>query len=187
MTYTFQGKIVKVGNVIPSTGKIKEKCTFIVRDDDDDGREIAFMLFDEKINLFLEPLEIGDKVEVSFTIKSREYIHNGLATGDYSTNCYATYVRKLESKRRTGKDRYRQREEQEQRDNTWNSWGRNQNKKTSEPHSRQSTGTDWFAGCRTEEEAKKRYRKLSLEHHPDRPGGSNEKMQEINKQYERWK
>lgn len=188
--YQFTGKLIKVGAVVPCTGKIKEKCTFIVRSDEE-GREIAFILFDEKINLYLEPLEKGDKVEVSFTIKSREFIHNGVNTGDYSTLCYAMSVRKIEEKKsgRSGRDRYKQREEQEQRDNAWNSWGRNQNRNNSynSPPPWESSGTDYFAGCMSAEEAKKRYRKLSLEHHPDKPGGSTEKMQEINRQYERWK
>lgn len=195
MTYQFTGKLLKVGNVVPCTGKIKEKCTFIVRNDDE-GREIAFVLFDEKINLYLEPLEKGDKIEVSFTIKSREFIHNGVNTGDYSTVCYAMSVTKIEEKKsgRSGRDRYKQREEQQQRDNAWDSWGKNQNNRNRShnpndppPWESKTSGTDYFVGCKTSEEAKKRYRKLSLEHHPDKPAGSTEKMQEINKQYERWR
>ena len=132
MMYQFTGKLIKVGNVVPCTGKVKEKCTFVVRNDGE-GREIAFVLFDDKIELFLEPLEKGDTVEVSFTIKSREFIHNGVNTGDYSTLCYAMNVKKIasESKGRTGRDKYRQREDQQQRDNAWNSWGNSNNKRNS--------------------------------------------------------
>ena len=170
---------------MPCTGKVREKCTFVVRTDEE-GREIAFVLFDDKIDLFLEPLEKGDKIEVSFTIKSREFIHNGVNTGDYSTLCYAMNVTKLQDnkKNRTGRDRYKQREEQEQRDNAWNSWSNNRRNSYSNAHSKTTPPpweTDWFAGCTTPDEAKKRYRKLSLEHHPDMPGGTTEKMQQINK------
>jgi len=41
----------------------------------------------------------------------------------------------------------------------------------------------FFDGCNTQEEVKARYRKLAMEHHPDK-GGSEEVMKEINKEYE---
>lgn len=44
--------------------------------------------------------------------------------------------------------------------------------------------TKWFSAPRTAEELKKQYKKLALEHHPDR-GGSTADMQEINAEYER--
>ncbi len=194
MSYTFTGKIIKVGSVIPVTGKVREKCTFIVRDEDDGAREIAFILFDLNINAFLEPLEIGDKVRVTFTIKSREY------QGSYTTNCFAINVEKIEEKKQqSGRSRYQKQEQrddygqgpfggfgggqQKQRQQRQNNqgpppWGSNQQK---------STFTDWFSGIRTADDAKKRYRELCKEHHPDKPGGSTEKMQEINKQYDRWR
>jgi hypothetical protein len=40
----------------------------------------------------------------------------------------------------------------------------------------------YFKECKTVEEIKKTFRKMALEHHPDR-GGNLEKMQEINNQY----
>jgi hypothetical protein len=43
---------------------------------------------------------------------------------------------------------------------------------------------EWFAHCRTLEEARLEYRRLCFEHHPDR-GGSTEQMQRINEAYER--
>jgi hypothetical protein len=42
---------------------------------------------------------------------------------------------------------------------------------------------DYFSGCADLDEAKRRYRALALEHHPDRPGGNTAKMQEINADY----
>lgn len=45
---------------------------------------------------------------------------------------------------------------------------------------------DWFAHCRTLEEARLEYRRLCFEHHPDH-GGSTEMMQRINVAYERVK
>ncbi len=43
----------------------------------------------------------------------------------------------------------------------------------------------WFQGVTTIEEAKKRYRELAMKHHPDRQGGNNEIMAEINNEYEK--
>ena len=40
----------------------------------------------------------------------------------------------------------------------------------------------FFNDCKTLEEAKKLYKKLAFENHPDR-GGNNEKMQQINNEY----
>ena len=42
---------------------------------------------------------------------------------------------------------------------------------------------DYFINCRNEEERKILYRQLAQKYHPDKPGGSNEIMKEINKQY----
>ena len=208
MQYQFTGKIIKVGSVIPVTGKVREKCTFIVRDEDDGAREIAFILFDSNIDAFLTPLELGDKVRVTFTIKSREY------QGSYTTNCFAINVEKIEDRKQqqqqqSGRNRY---QKQEQRDDygqgpfggfggseSFNDYFKrkareeaNQERQRQQQQNNQRSGgstnfTDWFKGCRTADEAKKRYRELCKEHHPDKPGGSTEKMQEINKQYDRWR
>jgi hypothetical protein len=43
----------------------------------------------------------------------------------------------------------------------------------------------WFQGVTTIEEAKKLYRELAMKHHPDRKGGNNEIMAEINNEYEK--
>lgn len=42
---------------------------------------------------------------------------------------------------------------------------------------------NYFRNIRTEEGASKRYRKLAFEHHPDRTGGDDGVMKEINRQY----
>lgn len=52
--------------------------------------------------------------------------------------------------------------------------------KTSEHY--QEADSDYFRGCLTEGERKRRYRKLTKKYHPDR-GGNEEIMKEINKQY----
>ena len=41
----------------------------------------------------------------------------------------------------------------------------------------------FYAGCSTPDEAKNRWKELSLKHYPDRPGGDLQTMQEINRQY----
>ena len=45
--------------------------------------------------------------------------------------------------------------------------------------------TNYFSNCKTLEEVKKCYKKLALQYHPDRSGGSLVIMQHINKEYER--
>jgi hypothetical protein len=42
---------------------------------------------------------------------------------------------------------------------------------------------NWFAGLETVEDIKAHYRRLAMQHHPDRPGGDTAKMQDINEQY----
>ena len=42
---------------------------------------------------------------------------------------------------------------------------------------------NYFLGCKTEEEAKKRFRILSKKLHPDKPTGSKESFQELLQQY----
>ena len=44
--------------------------------------------------------------------------------------------------------------------------------------------TNYFSNCKTLEEVKKLYKKLALEHHPDRSGGNVVIMQRINQEYE---
>lgn len=176
MQYTVTGKIVKVGSIIPCTGKIREKLTFIIRDEDDDNREIAFILFDANIGLFMEPLELGDKVRVTFSIKSREY------QGSYTTNCFALSVEKIEEKKKERRSRGKSKEYSEWERNAYNTFA------YSPPwQSQQTVYPDYFKDCKNAQDAKKLYRKLSMECHPDRPGGNKEKFQSLSNQYERWK
>ncbi len=183
--YNFTGKILRVGNVVPCTGKVKEKCTFIVKDPKDE-REIAFILFDDSINYYLASLEIGDTVKVTFTIKSREHM------GNYTTSCFAINVEKIESGRDNAKSKYRQRQKDEDDfreqfkqhfEGAFNGARQGGGNKTAGSES----FTDYFQGIRNAQDAKKRYRQLCKEHHPDVPGGTTEKITQINKQYERWK
>ena len=43
---------------------------------------------------------------------------------------------------------------------------------------------NFFKGCHSPQEVQDRYRNLAKQYHPDIPGGSNELMQELNRQYE---
>jgi hypothetical protein len=45
--------------------------------------------------------------------------------------------------------------------------------------------TYYFTDCSTLNEVKKLFKILALRHHPDRPGGDNNRMQEINDEYHR--
>lgn len=159
--YEFTGKIIKVTSIVKVTGKFKEKCIFIV---EEAGKKIAFVLFDESIYTILKPLEIGDKVRVKFSVKSLEF------SGSWVTNCYAISVEKVQEN--TNKNNYKQ----------YNKTGSSR-----WDDIRSKTNSIYFPlGC-TKEQAKKIYRDLCKKYHPDLPGGSIEKMQEINKAYERFK
>ena len=210
--YDFIGTITKVTNIIPVTGKFKEKCTFVVTSERGDDREIAFLLFDQQIEQILKPLELGDKVRVTFTVKSREY------QGNYTTNCFAIAVELLnrpkeedtfrshnfktggssqskaeQERKRQDEQRKRQQEEADRRRRQQEQEDRRKKKDFEDffeqfkQGPKSSTYHDYFSGINNVDDAKKRYRKLSMEHHPDMPGGSTEKMQEINKQYDRWR
>lgn len=150
----FIGKIKWVSEVEQCTGKIKEKVTVVISDK---TRDIAFLIFDTQIYKLLEPLEIGDKVKVEFSVKSREY------KGKWYTEAYALTIEKVERQKR--QQRYQK------------------------SHYRQPPPptTNWFSGCKSREEIKKRYKDLCKEHHPDRPTGNLKKMQDINQQYDKIK
>ena len=163
--YDFTGTIIKVTPIssIPK-GKFKEKCTFVVQDSK--SRSIAFTLFDDQIYTLLKPLEIGDKVAISFTVKS-VYLNN-----NWVTNCYVLSMTKVQ-------ERKNKKEESSYNDyKSYNSY----NYRTS-----QKSENQYFPHGISKDEAKKIYRNLCKQYHPDLPGGSIEKMQEINKAYEKFK
>lgn len=153
MTYEFEGTLKTVFKIEAGTGKIKEKCRILVKDKE---REIEFLLFDENIYKFLEPLELEDKIKVSFSIKSLDWGKG------YVTTCYAYHIEKVVKK------------ERQQRQRTYN-WSREEPK---------NNYADYFAGCKTKEEIKKKYRSLCKMFHPD-TGGDIKVMQEINRQKDR--
>jgi len=157
--YEFTGKIIKVTPIVKVTGKFKEKCIFIV---EEAGKKIAFVLFDESIYAILKPLEIGDRIKVKFSVKSLEF------SGLWVTNCYVISVEKVtnSSKGSTGS---------KSRSYTYNP-----------PPPPPRKDAFFPAGC-TKEQAKKIYRELSKKYHPDMLGGSHEKMQELNKAYNKFK
>lgn len=227
--YEFTGKILKVSATIPCTGKVKEKCTFVVRDDKD-GREIQFLLFDQQIYELLQPLELQDLVKVTFTIKSREF------GSKWETNCFAINIVKVVKKQEENKykkpfddffsggndgnygygygsskswggsktynneqnrekaqkdkEEKAQREKDRKAEEFWESmrdrFAGDTNTKQKQ-QSQNQTYTDHFAGCYDNTSAKKRYRELSKKYHPDMPTGDTVKMQEVNKQYQRYK
>ncbi|MEY4334205.1 MAG: hypothetical protein RLZZ196_2948 [Bacteroidota bacterium] len=160
--YEFTGKIIKVTPIVNVTGKFKEKCTFIV---EEGTKKIAFVLFDESIYTILKPLQIGDIIKVKFSVKSLEF------SGSWVTNCYVINVEKVtnSSKGNSG------------------SKSKSYNYRSYSPPPPPPKKDAFFpAGC-TKEEAKKIYRELCKKYHPDMPGGSHEKMQELNKAYDKFK
>ena len=162
--YEFTGVIIKVSSIIPVTGRFKEKCTFIVKSDNDD-REIAFLIFDSQIYDLLQPLDLLDKVKVTFTIKSREY------NGSYTTNCFAIDIVKIVQKKAYNAG------------GNYGPWGGfGGGKKQQQPKY-----VNYFDGCLNKDMTKKKYRELALQYHPDKPTGDSDIMKEINRQYEVWK
>ena len=149
--YDFTGKITHVSSIQTITGKFKEKCTFVVEDGD---KKISFLLFDDEIYKVLKPLEIGDKVKVRFSVKSREF------SGSWVTNCFALDVEKVTTRSKSKTYSY------------------------TKPPPRT---TSYFPINCKKEEAKKIYRELCKKYRPDEPGGSHQKMQEINAAYQKFK
>lgn len=160
--YEFTGKITHVTPIIPIKGKFKEKCTFVI---EEGNRKIAFILFDEQIYTVLKPLEKGDTVRVKFSVKSLEF------SGSWVTNCYVLSVEKVQEKSK------------KQSNYNYNKTGSNR----WDDIKNKTRSSSYFPFNCTKEEAKRIYRELCKKYHPDVPGGSDEKMQEVNKAYEKFK
>lgn len=158
--YEFTGKIIKVTPIVDVTGKFKEKCTFIV---EDGTKKIAFVLFDDSIYTILKPLEIGDQVKVTFNVKSLEF------SGSWVTNCYPIKVEKITNNSNSNNN---------SSNNNSNNWRSKANAKNA------SLKNPYFPLFTSKEAGKRIHRELCKKHHPDVPGGSHEKMQEINKYYD---
>ena len=159
--YKFTGKIVEVSPITKATGKYKEKCIFIIEGEKE--RKIAFILFDASIELLLGPHNIGSWVEVTFTVKSSKL------QGSWVTSCFALKVELVHTESNSKK---------QYNNSFWEDI-------KSRANSRK--GNTYFPAGTTKEEAKRIYRDLCKKYHPDMPGGSTEKMQEINKLYEKFK
>jgi Domain of unknown function (DUF3127) len=74
MIYQYTGKLSYVSDITSCSGKVKEKVTVVITAD---GRNIAMMLFDDKIDTYLKGIKLGDIVTTSFSIKSTEWEGNG--------------------------------------------------------------------------------------------------------------
>lgn len=170
MSYIFTGKIYEVGTVeqTKGTSSIKEKCQFTCKDKK--GDYMTFLIFDDAIYTYLQPLEIGDEVIISFSVKSKKFTYS------WTTNCYALTITKIpkESKQE------RQKTKQEYEDWTKSYWKFNNFKQG-------TNETNYFAGITNKEDAKKKYRQLVKEYHPDKTQGDDTVIKIVNKQYERWK
>ncbi len=155
MTYTLTGKIVWVGKVEESLqGNIKRKIQIVIQDKD---KQVALWIFNDNIEKFLTPVELGDKVTVEFSVKSNQY------KDKWYTNCYCLTMEKIEPKRRsrTSGNTYRN------------------------PFTDHACFSH-FTNCYTPEDIKKRYRDLCKKYHPDK-GGDEKIMQDINSQYDKLK
>jgi len=154
MTYIYTGKIHWVSTLDEGlSGTIKRKITVVI--DTGKSNYLTMLIFNENIEKFLGPVEIGDKVTGEFSIKSHQW------NNKWVTNCYCLSMSKVERKKsqqRTG----------------WQYEG----------HWKHQAYSKWFTGCSTANDIKKRYRELSKKHHPDMPGGNTRTFQEINAEYE---
>lgn len=169
MSYTFTGKIHEVGDVeqVKGTGTIKEKCQFTCKDKK--GEFLTFLIFNDAIYTYLQPLEIGDEVIIEFSIKSKKFTYT------WTTNCYALTISKVvkeqkKQEKKSGYDDYKQ---------YWQYRNFKQDTKSNE--------TNYFAGITNKEDAKKKYRQLVKEYHPDKTQGDDTVIKIVNKQYERWR
>lgn len=75
MSLTVKGKLVKILNPesgVARAGNSWKKQEFVVETNDQFSRKICFTLFNDKVTL-LKGLAVGDDLEVSFDIDSREF------------------------------------------------------------------------------------------------------------------
>lgn len=160
MTNTLIGKITWVGKLEEGLqGNIKRKIQVVIQDK---TISLAMWIFNDNIEVFLTPVEIGDKVTVEFSIKSSEY------KGKWYTNCYCLSMVKVEKK---------QRQQRTYTYNPFDNFGGSEHFGHMKQH---------FSGCTTADQIKDRYRQLCKLHHPD-TGGDEKIMQEVNSQYNKLK
>lgn len=177
MIYKFTGTITEISNIIEVGKKGIDKQTFVVRGLED---VICFTLLGKNVILICD-FKLYDKVEVSFTITSNCYGET------WYTSCNPTGISKVlseqqkqenkkkrEEKRKDKNRDYEQQKEKQQERKSYEEFTKN--------YEKNQFNINWFEGCYSQNEIKKRYRKLCFEHHPDR-GGDEEKMKEINIQY----
>ena len=157
--YSFIGKITEIHEVEAVTGKYKKKRTFVVEGEKDVS--VLFMTFDANTDN-LNEYEVGNKVEVQFTIKSYK------RTKGWENVCFAVSIHRIMEWKYEKRENYKSK-------HAWE-----------DTRSRQKT-TNHFEGCRTKEDYKKRYRELCKKYHPDTGTGDAKIMSEVNVQYERYK
>lgn len=175
MAYEHKGKIVEVSDIEDCKGKFSRKVTMVV--EDSKGVKIAFLLFDGQIETLLKPVEIGDDVTVTFSVKSHEY------KGSYITNCFCINLEKIVKKQQQHYQTKGNRQSTERDD--WKTMENEQEEMLNWARRHQNKN-GYFSSCKTKEEAKKLYRQLSLKHHPDK-GGDSATMSAINIAYDKWK
>jgi hypothetical protein len=172
--YTFTGRIKEIKPVEKVGKNGIDKVNFICIDY---NQAICFTLLGKNIKL-IEGFAKDDNIEVIFTISSLEY------SGKWYTNCTPSEITLVS---RPSKKSQQQKQQKQQQ--TYNNWrGGQQKKKEEVPPWEESPKpppkhVDWFDGCYSQEEIKKKYRKLCFEYHPDMPNGDVEIMKEINIQY----
>ena len=70
--YKFQGTVYNVGNTEQITEKFSKRTIVLSDDDENYPQLVAFEFVNDKTNL-LDPYSEGDTVEVSFSLRGREW------------------------------------------------------------------------------------------------------------------
>lgn len=65
-------KVLPTENGTSKAGKDWSKRAFVIKTDDDYPKEVCFSLFGEKVTI-IDNYKVGDSIDVSFNLSSREY------------------------------------------------------------------------------------------------------------------
>ena len=75
MNLTLKGKLTKILNIesgVARSGNSWKKQDFVIETDDQYPKMVCFTLFNDKVTM-LASVSVGDIVEISFDVESREY------------------------------------------------------------------------------------------------------------------
>lgn len=173
MTYNYTGKVI---NILPVEDIRSQSQTFTRKQTiicEEKKNKCAFLLFDDKIEtLQLLGIQVGDEINICFSIKARIY------KGEWYSNAYCLTIEKKIKYQK--KERPKWTYNDPKMKNFWENFG-------TFTDSTQQRKSKWFDGCISDDDYKKRYRQLSKKYHPDMPDGDIVKMQEINIEYEKYK